>query len=64
MIRSWSVFLADKHDHDALLTNQNEEEIVISPNAQFVVTSECNLNNEDGYHYVDLMEKRQEKVVF
>jgi hypothetical protein len=43
---------------------QNEEEIVISPNAQFVVTSECNLNNEDGYHYVDLMEKRQEKVVF
>jgi hypothetical protein len=42
---------------------QSEEEIMISPNARFMVTSESP-TDEDGYYVVDLMEKRQERVLF
>jgi hypothetical protein len=42
---------------------QNEEEIMISPNARFVVTS-MDPTEEDGYYMVDLMEKRQDRIVF
>jgi hypothetical protein len=42
---------------------RDEAEIVLSPNSRFVVVSECSLES-DGYYKIELVERRQENVVF
>jgi hypothetical protein len=41
----------------------DEQEVLLSPNARFVVTKACCLE-ADGYHYVDMVERRGEGVIF
>jgi hypothetical protein len=40
-----------------------EHELLLSPNVKFVVTAACHMEADD-YHYVDLLERRSDAVMF
>jgi hypothetical protein len=42
----------------------DEAEILLSPNTRLVVTGECTLDPSDGYYYIDMVERRDDKFVF
>ena len=41
---------------------EEEQEVLLSPNSKFIVTSPSTLI--DGYYYVDLLEKSEEMVIY
>jgi hypothetical protein len=50
----------DIRDYSAF---RRECEVLLSPNIKFVVSGACNLE-DDGYYYVDLVERRGQQLVF
>ena len=42
---------------------QDEAEILLSPNTRLFVTAACTVA-ADGYYYVDMMERRNDKFIF
>lgn len=41
-----------------------EDEVLVSPNARFIVTAECRVDLADGYYYVDMLERTGDGYVF